>query len=114
MQCLKKVEGTRDLVTRIESFKWEIYQHWPLDMPKVQEEIEKALKNAWQLQRCLDRLTGSDPRPLDSAYHTAEDKVDGLIDWFGSEEKRMRELFDPYLQVTTNPCSRQDKSEARE
>jgi hypothetical protein len=100
MQSLGKVKGTRDLVAKIGEFKGEVDQHGPLSMPEVEKKIEEILNKAWQFQRVLDRLAGPDPKPIDSAYSSAEDNMDGLNDWFASEEKESRKLFEPYLKLT--------------
>ena len=100
MQSLGMVQGTRDLVAKIDEFKREVDQHGLLSMPEVEKKIEEILNKAGQFQRVLDRLAGTDPKPVDSAYSSAEDNMDGLIDWFASEEKESRKLFEPYLKLT--------------
>ena len=100
MQFEKMVTGTNDLITRIEEFKWEIDQYGPLAMSEVEQKIENIIKSAWKLQRVLDRLAGTDPKPLDSAYNSAEDNLDDLIFWFASEEKDLRRLFEKFLLIT--------------
>ncbi len=100
MQSLGMVKGTRDLVAKIDEFKWEVDQHGPLSMPEVEKKIEEILNKAWQFQRVLDRLAGPDPKPVDSVYPSAEDNKYGLIDWFASEEKDCRKLFETYLKLT--------------
>lgn len=99
MQSLGTVKGTRDLVAKIDEFKWEIDQHGALSMPEVEKKIEEILNKSWQFQRVLDRLTGPDPKPVNHDYPSAEDNMDGLIDWFASEEKESRKLFEPYLKL---------------
>lgn len=100
MQFVKMITGTNNLSTRIEEFKWEIDQYGPLAMPEVENKIENIIKNAWQLQRILDRLAGADSKPLNSAYNSAEENLDVLIDWFASEEKDLRKLFEKFLRIT--------------
>jgi hypothetical protein len=94
LQSLKIVEGTRDLVAKIDEVKWEIDQHGQLSMPEVEKKFEEIKSKAWQLQRVLDRLSGPDPKPIDSNYPTAEDNLDGLIEWFSSQEKEIRTVFE--------------------
>lgn len=91
------VDGTRDLVNQIESFKWEIDQHGPLEMPEVEEKASEFQSKAWQLQRVLDRIAGRQNQPLDREYETAEDNRDGLVEWFHNEGRNLSELFTPYL-----------------
>jgi hypothetical protein len=99
MQSVKSIDGTRDLVAEIEAFGWEIEQHGPLDMPEVDTLVKIAIKNAWQLQRVLDRIAGPNPTPIDSVYASAEDNLDGLVEWFASRKGELRNLFDPYLRI---------------
>ena len=100
MQSLKMVKGTRELVTKIDTFIWEVEQHGPLDMPEVENLIENAGKRAWQLQRLLDRLTGPDAKPIEKGFESAEDNVDAIIDWFAAQEKELKEMVEPYLRIT--------------
>lgn len=100
MQHLKMVQGTNDLTNKIDTFIWEVEQHGPLDMPEVENLVENARKKAWQLQRLLDRLTGPNARPLDKKFETAEDNLDAVIDWFASNEKELKDMFEPYLRIT--------------
>lgn len=100
MQSLKTVQGSRDLVVKIDTFNWEVEQHGPLDMPEVENLIETARKKAWQLQRLIDRLEGSDAKPVEKGFETAEDNVDAIIEWFATEEKELKEIFEPYLRIT--------------
>ncbi len=100
MQSLKVVQGTRDLVEKIDTFKWEIEQHGPLDMPAVENLIEDAREKAWKLQRLIDRLGGPDAKPVEKGFDTAEDNVDAIIEWFAITEKKLKEKFEPYLRIT--------------
>lgn len=97
MQSLKMVQGTRDLVEKIDTFKWDVEQHGPLDMPEVENLIENARKKAWQLQRLIDRLEGPDAKPVEKGFETAEDNVDAIIEWFAVKEKELKKIFEPYL-----------------
>jgi hypothetical protein len=99
LQSLNKVNGTHDLLVEIDKLKNEIDQLGPLSMPEVEMNIGTILNNARQLQRILDRLAGPNPKPIDPNYSSAEDNRDGLIDWFISEEKEIRKLFESYLKV---------------
>lgn len=100
MLSLKMVQGTRDLTAKIDTFKWEVEQHGPLDMPEVENLIENARKNAWQLQRLIDRLKGPDAKPVESGYESAEDNLDAIIEWFAAQEKGLKDIFEPYLRIT--------------
>ena len=100
MQHLKKVQGTNDLTDEIDTFKWEVEQHGPLDMPEIENLVETSKKKAWQLQRFLDQLPGPNAQPLDNEYETVEDNLYEVIDWFGEREKELKELFEPYLRIT--------------
>jgi hypothetical protein len=98
LQCIGNVNGTRELVDQIENFKWEIEQHGPLDIPVIEEKVSELQKKGWQLQRVLDRIAGVQNTPADRAYDTAEENVDGLIDWFANEHRTLKVLFRPYLE----------------
>jgi hypothetical protein len=100
MQHLKMVQGTNGLLDEIDTFKWEVEQHGPLDMPDVENLIEESKKKAVQLQRLLDRLTGLNAQPLDKKFETAEDNLCDVIDWFASKEKDLKKTFEPYLRIT--------------
>lgn len=100
MQSLKMVQGTRELVAKIDTFIWEVEQHGPLDMPEVENLIENARKRAWQLQRLLDRLTGPDTKPIEKGFESAEDNVDAIIEWFAAQEKELKEMVESYLRIT--------------
>lgn len=100
MQTLKKINSTNKLVAEIDSFKWEIDQHGPLDMPEVEEIIKNAFSQAWQLQRLLDRLKGQDAKPIDKGFENAEANLDNIIEWFADQEKGLKDTFEPYLRIT--------------
>ena len=87
MQTLKMVNGTNELVAKIDSFKWEVEQHGPLDIPEVDDIIKNASSRAWQLQRLLDRLKGPGAKPIDKGFENAEDNLDNIIEWFAAQEK---------------------------
>lgn len=92
--------GTRDLVEQIENFKWEIDQHGSLAMPNVEDKATQLEKKAWQMQRLLDRIAGGQNNSHDRVYNTAEENLDGLVDWFATEHRQLKTLFQPYLDVT--------------
>jgi len=100
MQCMKMVEGTHDLVARIDSFKWEIKQHGPLDMPEIVTLAEDARANAWQLQRLLDSLPGLDARRIEQVSETTDNDIAAILEWFATKEKMLEGLFEPYLRIT--------------
>jgi hypothetical protein len=97
---MQKVNGTRDLVAKIDSFKWEVEQHGPLDMPEVDDIIKNASSKAWQLQRLLDRLKGPGAKPVDNGFEDAEANLDKVIEWFATQEKGLKGTFEPYLRLT--------------
>lgn len=99
LQYVKAVNGTRDLVEHIESFKWEIDKYGPLAMPDIEKKVEEFQSKAWQLQRVLDRIAGGQNNPLDQAYDSAKENLDGLVDWFSNEYRGLRTSFQPYLDV---------------
>ena len=94
---LGAVKGTRDLVGRIESFKWEIEHQGPLAMPSVEAKVTEFQKKAWQMQRLLDRLPAGQNNPEDRAYQSGEENMDGLVEWFANERKELNATFQPYL-----------------
>lgn len=99
LQHVGAVKGARDLVEQIESFKWEIDQHGPLAMPDVENKASQFEKKAWQMQVLLDRIAGGQHNPHDSAYGSAEENLDGLLDWFATEGRQLKTLFQPYLDA---------------
>ena len=94
---LGAVKGTRDLVGRIDSFKWEIEQQGPLAMSSVESKITEFQNKAWQIQRLLDRLSVGQNNPEDRAYQSGEENMDGLVEWFANERKELKVTFQPYL-----------------
>ena len=100
LQCVKAVTGTADLMTKLDIFKWEIAQRGPLNMPTVESVVREAITNAVQLQRLLDRSAAPDAMPINSAYASAEDNLDALLDWFAAKKREAPTLFEPYLKVT--------------
>lgn len=97
LQFVKAVEGTRDLVERIETLKWEIDNYGPLNMPDLEKKVLEFQNKGWQLQRVLDRLAGHDDRPLDVQFETLEDNMHGITDWFAQEHKDLKGMFAKYL-----------------
>ena len=91
------VNKARDLVARIDTFKWEIEQHGYLDMPDVAAKEKELISNAWNMQRLIDRMTGGQNEPIDRTYATAEENVEGLVEWFAKENRELKTLFHPYL-----------------
>jgi len=94
-----EVRRSRELVARIDTFKWEIEQHGHLDMPDVEEKAHKFVQNAWKMQRLVDRIDGGQNNPHDRQYATAEENVEALVDWFGEENRELKNLFAPYLSA---------------
>lgn len=94
---MKVVNGTRDLVERIDSFKWEIEQHGHLDMPDVETKVQEFIGKAWNMQRLLDRIDGGQLQSMDPAYPTAKEHLESLVDWFAQERRELKTLFGPYL-----------------
>jgi len=47
LQCMKAVEGTRDLVEHIESLKWEIDNYGPLNIPDIKTKAIEFQKKGW-------------------------------------------------------------------
>ena len=97
LQCIGQVKGTRDLVARIDTFKWEVEQHGHLNMPEVERRIEELIKAAWRLQRLLDRLAGGQNESIEPVYSTAEENREAVSDWFGEQDHDLKELFRSYL-----------------
>jgi hypothetical protein len=92
-----EVNRGRELTERIETFKWEIDQHLHLEMPEVEEKATSFVNGAWKLQRLVDRIAGGEHNPYDREYATAEENVEGLVDWFAKENRELKTLFQPYL-----------------
>ena len=94
---MKAVHGTRDLVSHIDTLKWEIEQHGPLAIPEVEAKVEEFVKGAWQMQRLLDRIAGGQNNPLDQAYPTAQENLDAVVNWFAEQNRELRTLFNEHL-----------------
>jgi hypothetical protein len=94
---MKAVNGTRDLVARIDTFKWEIEQHGPLAMPEVEAKVEEFVKGAWQMQRLLDRIAGGQNVSLEPVYSTAEENLDAVVDWFAEQNRELKTVFREHL-----------------
>ena len=91
------VDKARDLVARIDTFKWEIEQHGHLDMPDVEARAKELISKAWNMQRLIDRIAGEQNDPVDRTYATAEENIGGIVDWFATENRELKALFRPYL-----------------
>jgi hypothetical protein len=94
----RMTKGTRELVAEIESFRWEIEQLGPLEMPEVETEIEKIQAMAWQLQRNLDKL-GQQATLTQSAVAASATVtvIEQLVDLFAEKRVLLRTTFAPYL-----------------
>ncbi len=94
---LKVVNGTRDLVARIDTFEWEIEQHGPLALPEVEAKVEEFVNSAWQIQKLLDRIAGGQNVSLDPKYSTAQENLDAMVDWFAEQNRELKTIFRVYL-----------------
>ena len=103
-------KGTRDLVSEIESYRLEIEQRGPLEMPDVETEIKTLQAMAWQLQRNLDKLghqaTVAQSATAASAAVTA---IEQLVDSFAEKRVSLPTTFAPYLSEA-NPAPPPDAS----
>jgi len=91
------VNRARDLVSRIDTFKWEIEQHGHLDMPDVEAKMNEFISNAWKMQRLIDRIAGGQNEPVECTDGTAKENVESLVEWFASENRELKTVFHPYL-----------------
>ena len=96
MVHMGSVKGSRDLVARLDTFKWEIEQHGELGMPEVNGKAQEFIRGAWQMQRLLDRIAGGQPESMDAAYASAEEQLDALVDWFGAQDRELKNVFRPF------------------
>ena len=94
---LKAVNGTRDLVQRLEIFKGEIEHYGPLGMPDIDLKAKELSNHAWQMQRLLDRVNDGQNIPLNQSYRSAQDNLDAVVDRFGAQDKELPILFNKYL-----------------
>lgn len=92
-----EVNRSQELTEHINTFKWEIEQHGHLEMPDVDEKAKAFVNGASKLQRLVDRIAGGQNNPHDREYTTAEENVEGLVDWFARENRGLKALFQPYL-----------------
>ena len=91
-------KGTRDLVVEIESYRWEIEQLGPLEMPEVESEIKNLQAMAWNLQRNLDRLSKQATVAQSAiAASSAVTAIEQLVDSFSEKRESLRKIFAPYL-----------------
>ena len=97
MQCIGEVKGTGDLGVRIDTFKWEVGQHGHLDMPDVELRITEMINAAWRLKRLLDKLADGQNESLEAVYSTAEENRAAVTDWFGEQDRDLKDLFRPLL-----------------
>jgi len=91
------VNGTTDLIEKIDSLKWEIEQQGPLYMSDVEAKASEFQRKAWQMQRLLDRLPAGQNNPEDHAYQSGEENMNAILKWFANEGKELRATFQPYL-----------------
>lgn len=96
MVHMESVKGTRDLVARLHTFKWEIEQQGELGMPEVSSKAQEFINGAWQMQRLLDRIAGGHPAAMDAAFASAEEQIDALVEWFGAQDRELKDVFRPY------------------
>ncbi len=94
---LKVVNGTRELMDRIDTFKWEIEQHGPLAMPNVETKVEEFVNRAWQMQRLIDRIAGGQSNSLEPVYSTAKENLDAVVIWFAEQTRDLKTLFTEHL-----------------
>lgn len=99
LQCLKAVEGTRDLVEHIESLKQEIDDYGPLKMPDIEKKAIEFQNKGWHFQRVLDRLAEHGHMPHDVEFETLEDEMHCITDWFAQEHKEIKGMFIKYLAL---------------
>ena len=98
MYLMNATKGTRDLVSEIESLRWQMEQRGPLEMPDVAAEIKALESMAWRLQRHLDRL-GSQAAVVQSGTTARADEiaVQELSDTFATKRNSLQQVFAPYL-----------------
>jgi len=97
LQCIGAVDGTGDLVQRIEELEWETEKLGPIEMPEAAKKVAELKNKGWQLQRVLDRLKDNNPQPLDRKFETIEENIDEIIIWFANEHKDLPKIFENYL-----------------
>ena len=85
------VQGTGELMDRREQFKNAIVAEGDLAMPELDDNINTISANAVKLQRLLDVFRRGDNR----------DDIESLVDWFSDQREKTKELFKPYLDITT-------------
>ena len=95
--CQGMVKGTNDLMNKLDYFKDSIKSEGPLNMPDVENNVKEVIKNAWRLQRFIDR--SANLRPPSQDYYDIEDNIHAIVDWFAQQEKDIEKLFEPYLKL---------------
>lgn len=96
---MKAVNGTRDLTSRIDSFKWEMIQHGPLAMPEVEKLQSEMITAAWNMQRLIDRIGGGYHETMNKDFESADDHLRHLIEWFAGSRDGLKNTFGTYLSV---------------
>lgn len=94
-----EVSGSRELVSSIDRFKWEVAQEGELDMPEVDALVKQLVNQAWKIQRLIDRLEPEQVR-ADSTVdqlRALEDELHELHDWVGRQPSNIKTLFARYL-----------------
>ena len=89
---LKVVNGTRDLVARIDTFEWEIEQHGPLAMPEVEAKVEEFVTSKLPaVTDDLKKLEGLKDNPvvlaLLNAVHVPVEALGGPVAVLNELEK---------------------------
>jgi hypothetical protein len=98
MYLMNVPKGTRDLVSEIESFRWQMEQRGPLEMPSVEAETKTLVSMAWRLQRHLNNLgTQSAVVQTGIADPVNEAAVQELSDEFAAKRVSLQQVFAPYL-----------------
>ena len=93
------VQRSSDLNVKLDTFKWEVERQGLLNMPEVENLTDNAQKKAKLLKRDLDRWEAVKNKRSEQDFYNAEDNVNKVIDWFGVNEKALKEIFEPYLKI---------------
>ncbi|MBI9076580.1 MAG: hypothetical protein JEZ02_14330 [Desulfatibacillum sp.] len=93
----KFVQGTRQLMERVDKFEKDIEELGPMEMPEVEMLINEAVTQAQNLQRVLDLKKGQNPKAFDVKFNTAEEKRWAIEDWFTDKKSELKMTVEPYL-----------------
>ncbi len=88
------VVGTRELVSKTETFQERIHLLGPLPIVGLGDKVKELVNHAWKLQRELDRWAGEARKPGNEFEENInEQKASEICTWFFEQKPKVKELF---------------------